>query len=327
MSLPAALMTLVFGPAGVVAPVPQPLSVPPELAAVTVNPELSGLVWSSQRQRYLVVTDDAGRSEEDTKHRPLVLGLGENGAFDRAPIPIRGIKRLNDPESICAGPDGSYFLATSHSPNREGKTGGPRRQLLHLKEGKDALDVVARVDLTKIKGGGSLLELLGLPAEGRLDIEAIAYRDEAIYLGLKSPLTEKGEAVIARMPNAVLAMQAGKLRPGALERFTAVPLCVPDTKGNKVCQGLSDMTFLSDGSLVVAANAPKGGPSDEGGALWHLPAPVGKAAPRLLHRFSGLKPEGVTLAPNGRLLKAVFDTGAGTPKWVEVPLPGGERTK
>ena len=325
MSARLAMVTLLLGGAAWAAePEVRLLAVPPELAAVTANPELSGIVWSRSRGRYLVVTDDSGLRGEDTNHAPLLLGLTEAGTFDKAPIPIRGVKALNDPESICTGPDGSYFLVTSHSPNREGKTGAPRRQLLQLKEGKGGLELVARIDLTKIKRGESLLARAGLPPDGRLDIEAIAYRDGALFIGFKSPLTDQGEAVIVRLPNAVETVRAGKLRADAIERFAAVRLCVSGKEG-EVCQGISDMTFLPDGSLVLSANAPKGGPKDHGGALWHLPSPVGKAAPVLLHRFVKLKPEGVTPSADGRTLKVVFDCDQGVPKWTAVPLPGAAK--
>jgi hypothetical protein len=306
-----AAVFLLASPGWAAEPEPRSLLVPPELAAVTTIPEPSGIVWSALRKRYLVVTDDSGLPDEGTNHEPLLLGLSEAGAFDKTPIPIRGVKRINDAESICAGPDGSYFLITSHSPNRKGKTGAARRQLLQLKESKGGLEVVAGIDLTKIKHDGSLLALAGLPTEGRLDIEAVAFRDGALFVGFKSPLTDKGEAVILRLPNAVATMQAGKLRASGVERFAAVPLCLSEKPADKVCQGISDLS----------ANSPKGGPPDHGGALWHLPVPVGKAAPVRLHRFSGLKPEGVTLSPSGRTLKVVFDCDQKTPKWTEVPLP------
>jgi hypothetical protein len=302
------------------------LTVPPELAAVTSNPEPSGIVWSRSRGRYLVVTDDSGLRGNGSYHLPMVLGLAEDGTLDGKPIRIRGVKRINDPESICPGPDGSYFLVTSHSPNRENKTTAERRQLLQLKESPAGLQVLARADLTKIKGGKSLLELAGLPAGGRLDIEAVTYHGGALFIGLKSPLTERGEAVIVRLSNPAEALRGGKLRPASVERFTAVRLCVA-AKDGEVCQGISDMTFLPDGSLVLSANAPKGGPKDHGGAIWRLPAPVGKSAPTLLHRFFKLKPEGVTLTPNGRALKIVFDCDQKTPKWTEVPLPAAAGPK
>jgi len=299
---------------------PRPLLVPPELAEVTSNPEISGITWSPLRRRYLLVTDDSGLRSKGTAHAPLLLGLSEAGVLDATPIAIRGIKALNDPESMCAGPGGTYFLVTSHSPNREDETPSPRRQLLQLKEGDGGLDVVARMDLTAIAGGRSLLAAAGAAPRGRLDVEALAYHDDMLFVGLKSPLTERGEAVILRLPRPLETMRGGHVRGAAIERLAAVPLCVA-AKQRRVCQGISDMTFLPDGSMVLSANAPKGGPKDHGGALWHLPTPVGKASPVLLQRFPKLAPEGVTLDSNGRSLVVVFDCRDAAPRWTKIPLP------
>jgi hypothetical protein len=312
---------LLAGQARAGEPVVKVVRVPPELAAVTSSPELSGIVWSPSLRRYLVVTDDSGLRSRGTNHQPLLLGLGADGVLDQTPIPIYGVRAINDAESICAGPHGSYFLVTSHSPNHENKTGAERRQLLQLAQGKRGLQVTGRLDLTRIKGGRSLLELAGLPPGGRLDIEAITYRDGALFVGFKSPLTLRGEAVIVRLSRPRESLRDGELAESTVERFAAVPLCAP-AEGRQVCQGISDMTFLADGSLVLTANAPKGGPKDHGGALWQLPAPVGSRAPVLLARFARLKPEGVTLSVTGRSLVVVFDCDEQAPRWTEVPLPG-----
>jgi len=321
--------TLVLsGAAWAAEPVVRPIAVPAELAAVTSNPELSGVVWSPSLRRYLVITDDSGLRDKGTNHRPLLLGLGEDGVLDKAPIPIRGVSKINDPESICAGPDGTYFLVTSHSANHENRTSSDRRQLLHLTDEKGELRVMASMDLTSVKGGQSLLGLAGLPVDGRLDIEAVAYHDRALFIGLKSPLTALGEAVVLRIADPLAALRAGYLDAKSASRFIAVPLCV-DVKGDKVCQGISDMTFLSDGSLVLSSNAPKGGPKDHGGSLWHLGkpigVPIGKKPPTLLYRFPKLKPEGVTLAPTGDSLVVVFDCDTEVPKWTRVPLPSSTK--
>jgi hypothetical protein len=299
------------------------ITVPAELGAVTSNPELSGIVWSPGLRRYLVVTDDSGLREQGSNHEPALLALGQDGVLDKTLVPIRGVKKLNDPESICAGPDGSYFLVTSHSPNRENRTSASRRQLLQLKPDKGAMRVLASLDLTDIKGG-SLLALAGLPPDGRLDIEAVTYHDDALFIGFKSPLTTQEKAVVVRISKPLAALRAGQLQAKAVGRFLALPLCVEE-KGERVCQGISDMTFLPDGSLVLSANAPKGGPKDHGGALWHLPKPVDKSAPLMLRRFPGLKPEGVTLSASGRGLVVVFDTDTAIPKWIELPLPATQK--
>jgi hypothetical protein len=315
-----ALSCLLAGTAWAGEPEVRAIAVPAELAAVTSNPELSGVVWNAKLRRYLLVTDDSGLREQGSNHEPILLTMSQDGTLDKAPLPIRGVKKINDPESICAGPEGTFFMVTSHSPNREDRTSAARRQLLHIKPDKNGMRVLASLDLTKIKGGGSLLALVGLPADGRLDIEAVTYHDDALFIGFKSPMTALGQAVIARIAKPLAVLRAGHLEPRSVERFLATSLCVEE-KGTPVCQGVSDMTFLPDGSLVLTANAPKGGPKDHGGALWLLPKPVGKTEPTMLRRFPKLKPEGVTLSANGQGLAVVFDTDTEMPRWIELPLP------
>lgn len=299
-------------------PAVRTLGVPAELTRVTSNPEPSGIVWSPTLRRYLVVTDDTGLRSQGTRHAPWLLGLGEDGSFDKAPIPVEGVASINDAESICVGPAGTYFVVTSHAPNHENRTSAARRQLLHLKEEAGKLVLVARADLSHILASGTRLGPTA--AEGRLDIEAIGYHAGALFIGLKSPLSERGEAQIVRIGNAVERLHGSALTEDAYQRFAQLSLCVP-VGNRRVCQGISDMTFLSDGTLVVTANAPKGGPPDHGGSLWHLPVPVGKTPPVLLRRFPGLKPEGVTLSPSARSLIIVFDRDQLPAQWTEIALP------
>lgn len=318
------LSVLAGGAAWADEPTVQTITVPAELGAVTSNPELSGIVWSPSLRRYLLVSDDSGLREQGSNHAPMLLALGQDGVLDKTPMSILGVKKLNDPESICSGPDGTFLIVTSHSPNRKDRTSAPRRQLLQVKPDKRGMRALASLDLTNIRGDGSLLALSGLPPDGRLDIEAVTYHDDALFIGFKSPLTEAGQAVVARIAKPLLALRAGRLEAKAIERFLALSLCVEE-KGQRICQGISDMTFLPDGSLVLTANAPKGGPKDHGGALWHLPKPVDKTAPQMLRRFPGLKPEGVTLSASGRSLVVVFDTDTTIPKWIELPLPATKK--
>jgi hypothetical protein len=316
----AAMACLLTGNAWAREPLLRSLVVPDELSAVTANPEPSGIVWSPSLRRYLVVSDDMGLRSHDTYHAPWLLGLGENGIFDKAPIIIDGAKTIDDAESICAGPDGTYFLVTSHSPNRRNRISAARRQLMLLTEDSGKLVLLARTDLTKVAGGvGSLLATATPPPEGPLDIEAVTYHAGALFIGLKSPLATGGEAAIVRIADPMRMLREGRAGDNAIELFALVPLCVSVAR-HRVCQGIADMTFLPDGSLMVAANAPKGGPSDHGGALWQLPLPVGRKPAILLHRFPGLKPEGVTLSPTSRSLIIVFDRDDRPGQWTEVPL-------
>jgi hypothetical protein len=317
----AALAGRSVAPPPPVAAVPQParITVPEPLRQRSATIEPSGVVWVPALDRYLIVSDDTG--DDANHHQPWLFAMTRAGVFDEAPVPIQGVEEINDGESLCAGPKGVYFLVTSHSPNKRGHTGGKRRQLLAMEVAGRALRVIGRLDLTTARtadGGGSLLSIAGLPDDGRLDIEAVTYRDGALLIGLKSPLTTRHGAVILRLDSPVEAARAGKLPPGAVSHFAEVSLLV-DVGGKRVAQGLADMTSLPDGSLALVANAPKGGDPDGGGALYRYEP--GRGEPRLVRKFEGFRPEGVVVSPDGKDLVLVFDQNADPPVWMRLPLP------
>lgn len=297
---------------------PATMRVPAGLLRANAGIEASGVVWAPALDRYLVVSDDTGT--EDDKHQPWLFAMSRDGALDASVIPIRGIETMNDAEAICAGPDGTFFLTTSHSMNKNGKTKAPRRMLLHLRLAGRTLSVEGRLDLTAATDGDGrgLLAIAGIDPSGSLDIEGLCYASGALLVGLKSPLTPRGDAVILRLERPAEAFRAGHIPAGALTRLRAATLPV-SRPGGRVHRGISDLVGLPDGSLVVLGNAPKGAPPDEGGAMYWLRP--GAAAATLLREFPGLKPEGVTLAEDGRELVVVFDTDREPPRWTRAPLP------
>jgi hypothetical protein len=328
-AIPQLAVTLVALAGRSVAPPPPPappaaaqplrITVPESLRQRSATIEPSGVVWVPALERYLIVSDDTG--DAGNHHQPWLFAMTKDGAFDEAPVPILGVEEINDAESLCAGPKGLYFLATSHSPNKRGHAGGKRRQLLLLEVAGRALKVAGRLDLTTARtadGQGSLLSIAGLPDDGRLDIEAVTYRDGGLLFGLKSPLTAREGAVILRLDSPVEALRAGKLPPGAVSHFAEVSLHV-EVGGKRVAQGLADMTSLPDGSMALVANAPKGGALDEGGALYRYEP--GRGEPRLVRHFQGFRPEGVTMSPDGKSLVLVFDQNADPPVWMPWALP------
>jgi len=289
-----------------------PIKVPREISERT-GLELSGAAWSTALSRYILVSDDI--TDEGSKHTPQLFALSEAGQLDSTPIKIEGISELNDPESITPGPDGTLFICTSHSLNKKGHLPESRRRLMQIALGADRkAKVIGQADLSVARTADGKAPW---PDSGPLDIEGIAYREGALYIGLKSPLTADGRASILRLTDVVSVVQSGVVPAGALSLWSRGRFCVPHD-GKSVCQGIADLAFLPDGSLLVAANAPKGMAADGGGALWKLSAPNG--APTLLKRFDGLKPEGVALAPDHTSAIVVFDTDGRKPLWIRWPL-------
>ena len=289
-----------------------PIKVPREISDRT-GVEFSGAAWSATLSRYILVSDDI--NDEGAKHTPFLFALTEAGQLDAAPIKIEGISELNDPESISPGPDGTLFVCTSHSLNKKGHLPESRRRLLHIALGADRkAKIIGQVDLSAARS------VDGKPAwaeTGPLDIEGIAFREGALYIGLKSPLSKDGAASIMRLSDVLSVLKSGVVPAGALTLWSRARFCVPHD-GKNVCEGIADLAFLPDGSLLVAGNSPKGMPTDGGGSLWKLSAP--NSAPTLLKRFEGLKPEGIALAPDHTSAIVVFDTDGRQPLWIRWPL-------
>ena len=223
-SLAIAAIASVAAPA-VPAPMPAPMHVPDALLAVTSMPEPSGIVFCPALSRYLVISDDTGDKRLGNNHAPWLFAMSPSGQLDSTPLPILGIEKLNDAEAICKGPAGSYLLATSQSKNRKGQDKSARRMLLQLAPSGRALRVLARLDLiTAILASGAI------PGDS-LDIEAMAYRDDALYLGLKSPQTLDGAAIILRIGDFAAALRSGWLDPKKVARWQEVQLRAQGASG------------------------------------------------------------------------------------------------
>jgi len=296
---------------------PSLIVVPEPLARRSATLEPSGVVWAAKLNRYLVVSDDTGNPL--AHHEPWVLAMTADGAFDPEPVPVWGIDRLNDAESICQGPDGLFFVTTSHSLNKRGRRRRARDMVLLLGLEGRALRVLGRVNLTKARdsdGSGSLLKIAGLPTDGLLDIEALTFREGALYLGLKSPLSTRDGAVIVRLASPVEALRAGHLSAGAVTRAWELTLA-GDARG--VPEGIADLATLPDGRLAVLANSPKGREHDRGGSLYWFEPSTGRVT--FVHQWPGLHPEGVTLSSDGGALVILFDANTDPPLWTRWPLP------
>jgi hypothetical protein len=306
-------------------PTPRAAQIPAALRAHAPQLEMSGLAWSATLDRYLVVVDDSVDLTANARHAPFVLALARSGKVDEETVPVAGVDEIDDAESLTAGPNDTFYLLTSHAPNRQGKLTKPRRQLLLLKLEQRRLRVMGNVDLLHGKGDVShQLETVGL-GDAAVDLEAITYRDGALYIGMKAPLLLDDSAGIFRLENLDEVFAAGKVPKHTLSLWGQVKLAVPPAGAGAgvgaVGEGIADLSFGPDGALYLCANAPKGRLPDGGGGLWRIATPKGgRMEATLVRRFPGLKPEGVTVAPDSRALTLVFDRDRRDPLWMTWPL-------
>jgi multidrug resistance efflux pump len=278
--------------------------------------EPSGIAWIDAWQRYLLVSDDTGL-ESANDNASWVFLLSRNGSVDPTPVLMEGLDRVSDLESLAAAPDGRIYFLASQSLNRQGKR--PRiRTLL----------IGARLDGKKLRVDGvmsfydsllhatdadpSLLPALGLRArfgdEPEIEIEGLAWKDNTLFMGLKNPQDAQGRALIWRLEDPAAVIRRGSLSRADLKLWQKAWLPVEGTAG-----GISELLFLPDGSLMLAAT------NDRGGALFQGRQSGGELRIQQVRRFPGMKPEGLCLSPDGGIV-VVFDQQQKTPLWSRLEL-------
>ncbi len=283
--------------------------------------EPSALAWSPARERYLVVSDDTGLPDHDDK-APWLFTMDRSGRVDEAPLVIEGLGEVSDLEAIAPAPDGGVFLLASQSRSRKGKRPPARQIFAHVAVTATEARATGSVRLASLleAAGASTLAALGVDDLDALDIEGMtATAAGGVLLGLKGPVdAEQGAAIWhLRAPEALLA---GDLAAAGLSLWGRVPLRV-NADGREVPGGIADLLEL-DGELLIATTAALvDEPRTQDGAVVLASPREQAAAPRVLARFPGAKPEGLARNAAGDGFAIVFDAGDATPRWLEQRWP------
>lgn len=296
---------------------PRPLAVPPSLAART-RFEPSAITWLPGLARHVIASDDTGHPDRDD-HAPWLFTADAAGRLDPEPLVLHGLAELSDVEALAPGPGDSLYVLSSQSTSRKGKRPPARQVFARITFSNNSAEVAAVAHLADRLTANSLTDL-GVADLAQLDIEGMtATSAGGLLLGLKAPLDARGRAPIWHLarPDRLLA---GDLAGAGLTCRGAVALRVT-ADGAERPGGISDLLELPDGSLLITTTASGTDPERQDGALWHVPGLDALAAARPLRVFPGLKPEGLTLAPDRTSLIIVFDTGDAAPQWLALPWP------
>jgi hypothetical protein len=301
---------------------PMPMQVPDSLRKAS-RFEPSGLVWSAELNRYLVVSDDTGHKGLSAKS-PWIFTMDANGVVDGAPLPVVDGRAFNDLEGIAGGTPGTYYLLSSQSHGKKGNRPADRTAFHRIRQGGDGFQADARVLLVDAlqAAGDAKLAALGIP-EGTttLDIEGLASHDGALYLGLKSPLASDGRALIWRLNQPDVLLETGAVKGADLELWGRVSLKA-GAGGRNVPAGISELLFHSDGRLILAATPTSGDSDRVSGRLYLVSEPApGVMEARMWRAFPGRKPEGLSHSATPGRLTVVFDAGDKNPDWVELQWP------
>lgn len=263
--------------------------------------EASGIVWLENPDHYLVISDESYKSQST-----LLIMNSHQQIVDEVEFP-QSIE-VDDLESISYD-QGSLYLSSSLSHTAKGKLKKKRSQLLrfHYKNRSltqtKSLNLYALLEQVQEQTEDPVLAgfLAHALSSKKLDIEAHAIKDQAIYLGFKDPLLHATKAVILKIEAIDRLLDGVKWHADAELAFT-LPLLDPD-KGKPM--HLSDMLWLGD-SLYLLGVAGK---RQEKSALWQY-NPGGQSL-TCLTQFSELKAEGISFRPRTNELTVVFDLGSG----------------
>jgi hypothetical protein len=301
----------------------KPMLVPGTLTQIS-RFEPSGVLWRAELLRYVVVSDDTGQAGE-REHVPWLYTMDVDGRVDADPLVVSGIDELNDLESLASDVDGSIYLLSSQSYSSKGNRRSSRTAFLRIDARGRGFAVTGELHIAEMLDAApaSIRKRLGLEAGTRdLDIEGLAIRGGAAYFGVKAPLDSAGNAMIWRLPDLRAAFDGRQFDPERLEAWARVPLPL-QAGGGEVKAGISDLLFLPDGTLLIAAAPAAGDVSNASGSIVHVVEPrAGLLVPRVVRAFKGLRPEGLSIAPAPGRFLAVFDAGDGHPSWIDLPWPG-----
>lgn len=247
-------------------------------------PEASGVC---QLGEMLIVAGD---------EEPRALWVMEQDSKNFVKKSVQGPK-WDDLEDLARVDDQHFLALTSHSRTKSGRRKPEREQLMLLQKQGDQLTTrftwsLREQMMTVLRQRlGTDLDMRQVeessPDQGGLNAEGMALVGGVLYIGLRSPLTHQGEAIILVARNG-----AGILRGEAPQISDVI---TTDLLG----KGIRGFTAKGDGLLLLA------GPSDDVsvGFQLNLFTPVTQNVRSLqLAGFSQLlRPEGLALNQSGQL--------------------------
>ena len=77
--------------------------------------EPSGIVWISELKKYLIVSDDTGIKNTNSDHAPYLFFMDEAGKVEPNPVPLSGVRTVNDLEAITYAGDDIFYVVVAQN--------------------------------------------------------------------------------------------------------------------------------------------------------------------------------------------------------------------
>ncbi len=279
--------------------------------------EPSGVVWLPELKKYLIISDDTGIQNAKNDHAPYLFLMDKTGTVDSEPVLLAGINSINDLEAITAAGDDTYYLLASQNISKNGRRNRNREYFIKIVRDGDQFRVQNRVNFLSLilkSYDTDKLNALGLhhyasDSRPELNIEGAAYSGDALYIGLKQPVSQKG-AIIWKLSNPDSIFRNQVLSPDQLSIYGTVDL------GKNA--GISDLSFDQNGTLWALSTIPNATIEKQLGSLHRISRFAdGHLETERIFDFPNIKPEGLCHLSNGKML-IVFDNDSELPSFCTI---------
>lgn len=268
--------------------------------------EASAMVYLPDLDQYLLASDD-------TPEKRLLLYLMDPSGQITKEIEIPGLEEIDDIESMTSDNEATIYLAASMSARKNNSYPLSRRLLVTIKRGKGPAPgfyLHGSIDLSNIltrcaeknRNQPWANFLINAVESSKLDMEAMFWRDNALYLGFKSPFL-MNRSIIMKIDEANRLLENSELSAQHVSIWQMLSLKVDDEDSQ---ESISDLLYL-DGTLFITGVLPPKHRDQYTGSLWKL-TPEDGALKRVI-KFRGIKPEGIATTKESADLLICFDQG------------------
>lgn len=274
----------------------------PESITDKFQPEISALVYVPELRQFVMASDDY------PKDKPQLLLMTTPGKVQKQMIPIEGLEKMEDLESISYQ-DNKLYLLSSMSATKKGNLKKERQLLARVVRKGVNFQATSWVDLKS-----ELERVLGNSLDTDFEVEGHALQNEDLYLALKNPTETTRETLILKISNFERLFEGQDLSAADVSIAWRRHLSLPN-KAIKVL--ITDMIFV--GEDIYLASSFRG---TEGSGIWKVNVPTGTMS--LVQEFNKKHLEALAYLPCSNQLYGVFEGGDHN-YLATLALPGGQK--
>lgn len=273
--------------------IPIPLSLNQEF-------EASGLVWLSNIQRFIVVSDG-----NNSRANPQVALVTKDGKVEK--VYIDGLESVGDMESVVLDEAGSlYFVSSIGKDKKKYKGATSRKNMVKITQDgmsfskNTVIPLGDALELALARQTSPALRELVKGGKLKVDVEGAVIDGDTMLLGLRR-VGDSGHAFVLGLKGIKELIKGGS---SALAVTLAYELPLKHSDGEVL--GISDLARCGSMLYVAAAPAEKKGHK---GAIYRLDESSGAQSLVKIHEFAKEKPEGVDCRSSEGTLAVSFDHG------------------